>query len=150
MIIWCRISAFHPYKFKMATCSCNLCIEHIKLEHTGEGSLSICPHIQSAKPFSQVGCNMLGISTVKLSNSFFCPWFESLTKYYWDRLKEMRWAECIAWWYCIGFNRKPQGNRWLRRTRCKWEDSIEMDHKEISWEDVDSILLNIVNAPRGP
>jgi hypothetical protein len=33
--------------------------------------------------------------------------------------------------------RKPEGKRPLRRTRCKWEDNIIGDFREIGWEGVD-------------
>jgi len=33
--------------------------------------------------------------------------------------------------------RKPEGKRPLGRHRCKWEDNIRMDLREIGWESVD-------------
>jgi hypothetical protein len=37
--------------------------------------------------------------------------------------------------------RKPKGKRPLGRPRCKWEDNIRMDLREIGWECVDWIHL---------
>jgi hypothetical protein len=36
---------------------------------------------------------------------------------------------------------KPEGQRPLRSSRCRWEDNIKMDLKEVGWEDVDLIYL---------
>jgi hypothetical protein len=36
---------------------------------------------------------------------------------------------------------KPEGKRPLRRPRCRWEDNIKMDLREIGWEGVDWIHL---------
>jgi hypothetical protein len=36
---------------------------------------------------------------------------------------------------------KPKGKRPLRRPRCRWEDSIRIDLKEIGWEGVDQIHM---------
>jgi hypothetical protein len=36
---------------------------------------------------------------------------------------------------------KPEGNRPLKIPRCRWEDNIKMDPKEIRGEDVDWIRL---------
>jgi len=36
---------------------------------------------------------------------------------------------------------KPEGERSLGRTRCRWKDNIKMDITEIGWECVNSISL---------
>jgi hypothetical protein len=36
---------------------------------------------------------------------------------------------------------KPEGKRLLGRHRCRWEDNIKMDLREIAWEGVDWMLL---------
>jgi hypothetical protein len=28
---------------------------------------------------------------------------------------------------------KPEGKRQLGRPRCRWEDNIQMDHREVEW-----------------
>jgi hypothetical protein len=38
------------------------------------------------------------------------------------------------------FVRTPEGKRWLGRPRCRWEDNIRMDFREIGWQ---------VERPRG-
>jgi hypothetical protein len=54
----------------------------------------------------------------------------------------MRWAGRvevrIAYRILIG---KPEGNRPFGRPRCRWEDNIRMDHKEIGWGDGDWMHL---------
>jgi hypothetical protein len=35
--------------------------------------------------------------------------------------------------------RKPEGKELFETPRCKWEDNIRMDLREIGWEDVDWI-----------
>jgi hypothetical protein len=35
------------------------------------------------------------------------------------------------------FVQKPEGKRSLVRPRCRWEDNIRMDLREIGWEGVD-------------
>jgi hypothetical protein len=58
----------------------------------------------------------------------------------------MRWAGHVA---CIGektnANRilvgKPEGKRPIGRPRCRWEDNIIMDHREIGWGGMDWIDL---------
>jgi hypothetical protein len=37
--------------------------------------------------------------------------------------------------------RNPEGKRPLERTRLRWEDNIQIDHKEIRYKDVDWIHL---------
>jgi hypothetical protein len=37
--------------------------------------------------------------------------------------------------------RKPEGERPIKRYRCRWEDNIRMDLREIRWEGVDWIHL---------
>jgi hypothetical protein len=37
--------------------------------------------------------------------------------------------------------RKLEGKRPLRRPRCRWEDNIRMDPKDLGWEYVDWIQL---------
>jgi hypothetical protein len=37
---------------------------------------------------------------------------------------------------------KSEGNRPLRRPRCRWEDNIKMDLREIGWDVVYWIRLN--------
>jgi hypothetical protein len=32
---------------------------------------------------------------------------------------------------------KPDGKRRLERRRCRWEDNIKMDLREIGWEGID-------------
>jgi hypothetical protein len=34
-----------------------------------------------------------------------------------------------------GFRGKPEGNKTLRRPRCRWEDNIKTDLQEIRWGD---------------
>jgi hypothetical protein len=36
---------------------------------------------------------------------------------------------------------KPEGKRPLERPRCRWEDGIRMDLREIGWGNVDCIQL---------
>jgi hypothetical protein len=36
---------------------------------------------------------------------------------------------------------KPEGKRPLRRPRCRWEDNIRMDLREIRWSGMDWIDL---------
>jgi hypothetical protein len=36
---------------------------------------------------------------------------------------------------------KPEGKRLLGRPRCRWEDGIRMDHREIEWGSVEWIQL---------
>jgi hypothetical protein len=36
---------------------------------------------------------------------------------------------------------KPEGNRPLRRPKCRWIDNIKMDLRERQWEDMDWIDL---------
>ena len=38
-------------------------------------------------------------------------------------------------------NRKTEGKRSLGRSRCRWEDNIKMDLKEVGWEGVAWIFL---------
>jgi hypothetical protein len=42
---------------------------------------------------------------------------------------------------CSIFVGKPEGKRLLWRLRCRQEDNIRMDVREIGWEDVDWIHL---------
>jgi hypothetical protein len=37
--------------------------------------------------------------------------------------------------------RKPEGKRPLGRSRCRWEDNIKIDIKEIGWDGMDWIDL---------
>jgi hypothetical protein len=48
---------------------------------------------------------------------------------YESRMGEMRNAQQI-------FVGKPEGKRPLVKPRCRWEDNIRMDLKELGWEDV--------------
>jgi hypothetical protein len=58
----------------------------------------------------------------------------------------MRWAGHVAH---MGKERKvykvsvgkPRGKRPLGRSRCRWEDGIRMDLREIGWESVEWIQL---------
>jgi hypothetical protein len=58
----------------------------------------------------------------------------------------MRWAGLVA---CMGEERKvykvlvgkPKGKRPLGRPRCRWEDGLRMDLREIGLGDVDWIRL---------
>jgi hypothetical protein len=83
--------------------------------------------------------------------------------------RQMRWAGHVA---RMGEERKaykvlvgkPEGKRQLRRPRCRWEDGIRMDLREIGlggvdwirlaqdrdwWRDVVSVVMNLqVLAPR--
>jgi len=43
---------------------------------------------------------------------------------------------------------KPEGKRPLGRRRCKWEDNIRMDLKEIWWEGVEWVHLAQVRDRR--
>jgi hypothetical protein len=36
---------------------------------------------------------------------------------------------------------KPDGKKLLGRPRCRWEDNIKMDHREIRWDNMDWIHL---------
>jgi len=36
---------------------------------------------------------------------------------------------------------KLEGKKLVREPRCRWDDSIRIDHKEIGWEGVDWIHL---------
>jgi hypothetical protein len=62
------------------------------------------------------------------------------------KARRMRWAEHVA---CMGEVRgaynilvgRPEGRRPLGRPRCRWEDNIKMDLREIGFEDVDWIHL---------
>jgi hypothetical protein len=36
---------------------------------------------------------------------------------------------------------KPEGKRSLGRPRCRWEDNIRMDLREVGWKDVDWMHL---------
>jgi hypothetical protein len=36
---------------------------------------------------------------------------------------------------------KPEGKRSLRRPRCRWNDNIRMDLREIEWEGMDWMHL---------
>jgi hypothetical protein len=43
---------------------------------------------------------------------------------------------------CIqNFCQKSEGKRPLRRPRCRWEDNIKIDLKEMGWEHVDWLHL---------
>jgi hypothetical protein len=54
-------------------------------------------------------------------------------------LRKMRWAEHVA---SMGDRRgayrvlvwKPEGRRSFGRSRCRWEDKINMDLQEVGWE----------------
>jgi len=68
-------------------------------------------------------------------------------KYYTgDKIKEDEIAGHVA---CIGqvrnawsiLLRKPEGKRSLGRPRCRWEDDMRMDFKEMCWQYVDWIDL---------
>jgi hypothetical protein len=58
----------------------------------------------------------------------------------------MRWAGHVA---CMGEGRnvyrvlmgKPEGKKPLERSRCRWEDGIKMDLREIDWGGVEWIHL---------
>jgi hypothetical protein len=60
--------------------------------------------------------------------------------------RRMRWAGHVA---RMGKERKmykvsvgkPKGKRSLGRSRCRWEDGIRMDLKEIGWESVEWFQL---------
>jgi hypothetical protein len=61
-------------------------------------------------------------------------------------LRRMRWTDNVA---CMGAMRnankilvgKLEGKRPLGRPRCKWEDNIRMNLRELGWEGVDWIHL---------
>jgi hypothetical protein len=40
-----------------------------------------------------------------------------------------------------GFSGKPEGRRPLGRPRCRWEDNIKMDLREVGWGGMDWINL---------
>jgi hypothetical protein len=44
--------------------------------------------------------------------------------------------------------RKSEGNRPLRRHRCRWEDNIRKDLREIGWEGVDwwAVVNTVIEA----
>jgi hypothetical protein len=56
--------------------------------------------------------------------------------------RRMRWEGHVA---CMGemrnaykiLVRKPEGKRLLGRPRCRWEDNLRMDLREIEWEVVE-------------
>jgi hypothetical protein len=60
--------------------------------------------------------------------------------------RRMRWVGHVA---CMGKGRnvnwvlvgKPEGKRLLGRPRCKWEDGIRVDLREIGWGGVEWIHL---------
>jgi hypothetical protein len=60
--------------------------------------------------------------------------------------RRLRWAVHVA---CIGEERnlyrllvgKPEGKRLLERPRCRWEDGIRMDQREIGWGSIKWIYL---------
>jgi hypothetical protein len=60
--------------------------------------------------------------------------------------RRMRWVVYVT---CIGEMKnsynilvgKPEGKRPLVRQRCRWEDNIRMDIREIGWEGVDWMNL---------
>jgi hypothetical protein len=60
--------------------------------------------------------------------------------------RRMRQAEHVAY---MGWERKvykilmgkPEGNKPLRRPRCRWEDGIKIDHRVTGWEDVKRIYI---------
>jgi hypothetical protein len=60
--------------------------------------------------------------------------------------RRMRWAGHMA---CMGEGRnmyrvlvgKPEGKRSLERPRCRWEDGIKMDLREVGWGAVEWIHL---------
>jgi hypothetical protein len=60
--------------------------------------------------------------------------------------EEVRWAWYVA---CMGqmrniyktLVRKHEEKSSLERSRCKWEDNIRMDLREIEWEGVDWVCL---------
>jgi hypothetical protein len=43
--------------------------------------------------------------------------------------------------------RKPERKKPIGRPRCRWDDSIKIDHKEIVCEDVNWILLTVIYGP---
>jgi hypothetical protein len=60
--------------------------------------------------------------------------------------RRLRWAGYVA---CMGDRRgayrdlvgKPEGRRPLGRPRCRWEDNIKMDLREVGWGGIDWIDL---------
>jgi hypothetical protein len=62
------------------------------------------------------------------------------------KARRMRWAGHVA---CMGEERKvcrvlvgkPEGKRPVGRPRCRWEDEIRMDLRDIGWEGVEWIQL---------
>jgi hypothetical protein len=58
----------------------------------------------------------------------------------------MRWVGIVA---VMGRNRnlctvlvgKPEGKRSLGRLRCRWEDIIQMNLKQIGWEGMECVYL---------
>jgi hypothetical protein len=59
--------------------------------------------------------------------------------------RRMRWAEhvtCFRDEKCIqNFGQKPEGNIPLGRPKCRWENNIKMDLKEIGCESMDLIYV---------
>jgi len=61
-------------------------------------------------------------------------------------IKSRRWAGHVAcMWEMVGtykiLVRKPEGKRSLGRLRHVWEGNIEMGHREIGYEDIDTGYL---------
>jgi hypothetical protein len=62
------------------------------------------------------------------------------------KLRRMRWAGHVAlmgeksnaYRILIG---KPEGKRLVRRPRCRWEENIKVDHREMGWRRIDWIYL---------
>jgi hypothetical protein len=60
--------------------------------------------------------------------------------------RRIKWVGNVA---CMGLKKdadrilaqKPKGNRPLGRTRCRWEDIIKMDLREIGWGSIDWVDL---------
>jgi hypothetical protein len=60
--------------------------------------------------------------------------------------RRMRWAGSVAGMGEISYSfsvlgGKPEGKRLFGRTRCRWEDNIRMNLREVGWEGVDWIYL---------
>jgi hypothetical protein len=58
--------------------------------------------------------------------------------------RRMRWAGHVARMGEVrgAYNilvRRPEGRRLLERPRCRWEDNVKMDLREIGFEDADWI-----------
>jgi hypothetical protein len=45
--------------------------------------------------------------------------------------------------------RKPERKRPLGRTRCRWEDNIKIDLREIAWDSMDLLIWLMIEIGGG-